>query len=153
MHPADVLHLESDVCSQIAWPTANDLHVVELGRLYAKPSASPEYIDTNGCPSSFTDLLKHRIVLQVAHQLTGLEDFSRLFPNTPQVGLVAIRTNVSSAYYWVIARSGGIGVLPTYACALGSKVVPVDLEDARFEHDIWLTYHAGAAKIPRPLYD
>jgi len=149
MHPADVLRLESDVCVQITRPTTKDLRVVKLGRLHAMPFASQEYIDKNGCPSSLKDLCKHRIVLQVADQLSGMEEFSRFFPNTPQVGVVAMRTNVSSAHYWMIARGGGIGILPIYARALGSRVVPVDFEGVRFEHDIWLTYHPDAAKIPR----
>jgi DNA-binding transcriptional LysR family regulator len=149
MHPADVLRLETDVGIQITRPTAKDLRIVKLGRLHAMLFASQEYLDANGSPASLDDLRKHRLVLQVADQLISQEEFTRYFPNTPQVGLVAFRTNVSSAHYRVIACGGGIGVLPTYAVALGGAVVPIDIEGARFVNDIWLAYHPDAARNAR----
>ena len=66
----------------------------------------------------------------------------------PQEGFVAMRTNVSSAHYWAIAKGAGIGWLPTYASAIGARIVPLDL-DLRFSFDIWLTYHPEAKRIPR----
>jgi DNA-binding transcriptional LysR family regulator len=149
MHPADVLRLETDITIQITRPTVKDLHIVKLGRLHAIPYASQEYLDTHGTPKDVSELKKHHIVLQVADQLVGAEEFARLFPGTPQVGVVSFRSNVSSSHYWLIARGGGIGVLPTYAHALGGRVVPVDLGNIRFTNDIWLAYHPDAAKIAR----
>lgn len=149
MHPADVLRLETDITIQITRPTVKDLHIVKLGRLHAIPYASQEYLETHGTPKDLSELKKHRIVLQVADQLVGAEEYARLFPDTPQIGIVSFRCNVSSAYCWLIARGAGIGVLPTYAHALGGRIVPVDVGNIRFTNDIWLAYHPDAAKIAR----
>jgi DNA-binding transcriptional LysR family regulator len=149
MHPADVLRLETDIAIQITRPVANDLRVVKLGRLHAMPFASPDYLKAFGSPKNIAELRKHRIVLQISDQITSAEEFTRLFPNTPQVGLVGFRTNVSSSHYWVIARGGGIGMLPTYGQALGGRIEPVDVEGVRISQDIWLTYHPDVARIAR----
>ncbi|HXL67965.1 MAG TPA: hypothetical protein VN930_04290 [Xanthobacteraceae bacterium] len=61
---------------------------------------------------------------------------------------MAIRTNVTSAHYWAIAKGAGIGMLPTYAYALGALIAAVD-NGLRRQLDIWLTYHPDANKIPR----
>lgn len=149
MHPADVLRLETDIAIQITPPTPKDLRVVKIGRMHAMPFASPAYLDAFGCPKTIDELRRHRLVLQVADQITTTEEFQRLLPNTPQVGAVTFRTNVSSTHYWVIARGAGIGMLPNYAEVLGGKVVPVDIDGVRIAHDIWLAYHPDAARIGR----
>jgi len=149
MHPTDVLRLETDIGIQITQPTVKDLRTVKVGRLHAIPFASQSYIDTHGCPKTIAELGKHHLVLQIADQITTAEMFAQLFPNTPQVGKVAFRTNVSTTHYWMIARGSGIGVLPTYATAIGAKVVPIDIPELRIAQDIWLVYHIDAAKLPR----
>jgi DNA-binding transcriptional LysR family regulator len=149
MHPADVLRLESDIAVQITRPTVKDLRVVKIGRLHSMPFASRSYLEIHGTPTNFPELSKHRLVLQVADQLIAMEEYARMFPDTPQLGTVSFRVNVSSAYYWLIARGGGVGILPTYAHALGGRVVPIDVEGVRFVNDIWLTYHPDASKIER----
>jgi DNA-binding transcriptional LysR family regulator len=76
------------------------------------------------------------------------ELYDRLFPGVPASSLVSLRTNVSSAHYWSIAKGGGIGVLPTYAQWVDPHLVPLDLGIQ--EHaDIWLTYHPDVRNIPR----
>jgi DNA-binding transcriptional LysR family regulator len=149
MHPADVLRLESDIAVQITRPTAKDMRLVKIGRLHSMPFASRTYLETHGTPKSFLELSRHHLVLQVADQLIAMEEYARMFPETPQLGTVSFRVNVSSAYYWLIARGGGIGILPTYAQAIGGMVVPIDVEGVRFVNDIWLTYHPDAARIER----
>jgi DNA-binding transcriptional LysR family regulator len=149
MHPADVLRLETDLAVQITPPRGENLKVVKLGRLHAMPFASQEYLNVFGCPKTREELQRHRIVLQLADQITSLEDYNRIFPGRPESGTIAIKTNVSSAHYWFIARAAGIGMLPTYAPSIGARVVPVEVEDVRIAHDIWLTYHPDASKMGR----
>ena len=148
MKSADVLRLEADLAIQITEPTSPDLKVVRLGRQYIALFASQSYIDTYGCPTTKEELLKHRVVFLMAEQGRGQEYYDKLFPGKPQPGFVAMRTNVSSAHYWAIAKGVGIGWLPTYAAALGGRVVPIDI-DLRFPFDIWLTYHPDVSQIPR----
>ena len=148
MQSADVLRMEADMSVQLTRPVAPDLKVVKIGRLHAMPFAARSYLDSHGMPSDISDLLNHRIVLQVAEHLASVIEYHRLFPGIPQPGFVAIRSNVSSAHYWSIAKGAGIGMLPTYSIALGAPVVPLDI-GLRHDVDIWLTYHPGVSRIPR----
>jgi DNA-binding transcriptional LysR family regulator len=148
MKSADVLRLEADVAIQIMRPTAPDLRMIKLGRLHFMFFASPGYIETFGMPKNAADLVNHRILVQSDDNVQWRSLYDRLFPGVPASDLVALRTNVSSAHYWSIAKGGGIGVLPTYARWIGSPLVPLDLGVYEYV-DIWLTYHPDAKSIPR----
>jgi DNA-binding transcriptional LysR family regulator len=146
---ADVLRLEADASIQLTKPTNPDLKVVKLARLHSIPFAGQSYIDTYGTPKTLDELFKHhRIVLQVAEQTAMQELYDKVAPGVPQVGFVALRTNVGSAHYWAIAKGAGIGWLPTYAAAIAARIIPVEL-DLRFQFDVWLTYHPDVDRIPR----
>jgi DNA-binding transcriptional LysR family regulator len=148
MRSADVLRLEADVAVQLTKPTAPDLKVVKLGRLHAMPFAGRSYIDTYGVPKTLEEMRRHRLVLQMADQTQTSELYEQMFPGVPHSGFVALRTNVSSAHLWAIAKGAGIGWLPTYVHAIAARITPVDV-DARFPFDIWLTYHPDSGRIPR----
>ncbi len=150
MRSADVLRLEAELAVQLMKPTAPDLKIVRLGRLHAMLFASQSYLETYGQPKTRDELLKHRFVFQMADQTASQQNYDRVFPGVPQAGFVSIRTNVSSAHYWSIAKGGGIGWLPTYAGAIGARVVPVDIDpDFQLSLDIWLAYHPDVNRIPR----
>jgi len=148
MRSADVLRLEADVAIQITRPTDPDLRVAKLGRLHLMPFVAQSYIDTFGRPSSALDVINHRLLIQSDDSAQWRELYDRLFPGVPPAGFVSMRSNVSSAHYWSIAKGGGIGILPTYAQAIGAQLVPLDL-GVRETVDIWLTYHPDAGEIPR----
>lgn len=150
MRSADILRLEADAAVQLTKPTAPDLKVVRLGRLHAMLFAGQPYLTSYGLPRTREELLKHRFVLLAADQTASQEAYDRVFPGVPQAGFVSVRTNVSSAHYWAIAKGAGIGWLPTYAGAIGARVVPVDIDhDTRLSYDIWLAYHPDVNRIPR----
>jgi DNA-binding transcriptional LysR family regulator len=140
--------MEADIAIQITRPTAPDLRVVKLGRLHFVLFAAASYLQTFGTPKTQQDLAKHRILIQADDNVQWRKLYDRLFPGLPAVGLVALRTNVSSAHYWSIAKGAGIGVLPTYAQAIGAQLVPLDL-GVHETVDIWLTYHPDARRIAR----
>lgn len=148
MRSADVMRLEADCSVQIVRPSAPDLKVVQLGTMHTMPFASKGYLETYGAPKSLEELRRGKIVLQIAEQVTSEAEYDELFPGIPESGFVAIKNNVGSAHYWAIAKGAGIGMLPTYAPAIGGKVVPLDLGITR-KYQIWLTYHPDANKIPR----
>jgi len=148
MKSADILRLEADVAIQITRPTVPDLMMIKLGRLHFMPYASPGYIETFGHPKSAADLVNHRILIQQDDNVQWRELYDRLFPGIPASSLVSLRTNVSSAHYWSIAKGGGIGVLPTYVQWIGAPLVPLDLDIHEYA-DIWLTYHPDTRRIPR----
>ncbi|MET0876096.1 MAG: LysR family transcriptional regulator [Tardiphaga sp.] len=148
MQSADVLRHEADIAIHLARPTTLDVKMVKLGRMHVMFFASEKYIETFGAPTTYQELIKHRIVMQFADQTGAKEIFDSWFPGIPQQDLLVMRTNVSSANYWAVSKGAGIGLLPTYGFALGSKVVPLDI-DLRRSFDIWLSYHPNSNRIPR----
>lgn len=148
MRSADVLRHEADIAIQLSQPTALDVKQVKLGRLHVMFFASQKYIEIHGAPKTYDELLKHRIVMQFGDQTNAEEIFESWFPSVPQADLLVMRTNVSSANYWAVSKGAGIGLFPTYAAAIGTKLVPLDI-NLRQPFDIWLSYHPDSNRIPR----
>lgn len=147
MENADVLRLEADMAIQFERPPNPELIAVKLGRLHVYPFAAQTYIDTYGMPKSAEEMLQHRLVHQAAPQLD--DDAWARFLGVPDLdSVVCIRTNSSTAHFYAVEKGAGIGVLPTFATALGAPVVPVDIGGSYFL-DIWLTYHPDVRKTPR----
>jgi len=149
MRSADVLRHEADVAIQLVRPLALDVKVAKIGRLHVMWYASHSYIELYGKPTSYEELIKHRLVMQFSDQTAAKEIFDTSFPGMRQQDLLVMRTNVSSANYWAIAKGAGIGLLPTYASAIGARVEPLDIEGMHRPFDIWLSYHPDAGRIPR----
>jgi DNA-binding transcriptional LysR family regulator len=147
MNVTDVGRMEADMAIQLVRPANLDLKIVKLGRFHIYPFAAPKYLETFGTPRSKADLARHRLIDQVSPQIA--EGFlERLVGLESIEGVVAVRTNASSAHFYAIEQGIGIGVLPTYAIPLGADVVPLDL-GIRQEVDIWLTYHPDVREVPR----
>ena len=148
MRSADVSRHEADVAIHLSRPAALDVKLVRLGRMHLMFWASEKYISKHGAPRSAAELIKHRLVLQFADQLAAKQTFESFFPGVPERDLLVMKTNVSSANYWAVANGAGIGVFPSYAIALGGKLIPLEVELNR-PLDIWLSYHPGSGRIPR----
>jgi DNA-binding transcriptional LysR family regulator len=148
MRSADVSRHEADVAIHLSRPATLDVKLVRLGRMHMNFFASQKYLETQGAPRSLEEMRRHRLVLQVADEAAAKEAFESVFPGYAQRDLVVMKTNVSSANYWAVANGAGIGVFPTYALALGGKLVPLDV-DLRWSFDIWLSYHPTSGRIPR----
>src|SRR6202171_5845591 len=148
MRAADVSRHEADIAIHLSQPAALDVKLVRLGRMHLMFFASQKYIETYGAPRTVDELVKHRLVMEVAAQTAAKETFESLFPGLSERDLLVMKTNVSSANYWAVANGAGIGVFPTYACALGGKMIPLEVE-LRGPFDIWLSYHRGSGRIQR----
>src|SRR5246500_531552 len=148
MRSADVSRHEADVAIHLSRPAALDVKLVRLGRMHMNFFASQKYLETYGVPRNLDEMRRHRLVLQVADEAAAKEAFESVFPGYAQRDLVMMKTNVSSANYWAVANGAGIGVFPTYALALGGRMIPLDI-DLRWSFDIWLSYHATSGRIPR----
>lgn len=148
MRSADVSRYEADIAIHLSRPAALDVKLVRLGRMHLMFFAGRKYLETYGAPTKAEELVKHRLVMQVGDQIAAKETFESLFPGYSPRDLLVMKTNVSSAHYWAVANGAGIGVFPTYACALGGKMIPLEIE-LRRPYDIWLSYHPGSGRIPR----
>src|SRR4029077_4661432 len=119
----------------------------KLGRLHLYPFASKRYIELYGLPKSVDEVRQHRIIDQKAPQVE--ENFIPRLLNIPSIeGIVAFRTNTSTAHAYAIDLGMGIGALPTYVMTLGTDLVPVDI-GVRHQLDIWMTYHPDARSVRR----
>lgn len=148
MRSADVSRHEADIAIHLSRPTALDVKLVKLGRMHVTFFASKKYIETYGAPKTREELMNHRVVLQIAEQTGAKEAFDSWFPGFSLEDPLVMKTNVSSTNYWAVANGAGIGLFPTYACVLGAKIVPLDI-DLHRSFDIWLSYHPGSSRIPR----
>jgi len=147
MEVADVMRMEADVAVQLEKPSRPDAKSLRLGRLHIYPFASRQYIDIYGLPRVLDEIKQHRLVYQKAAQVQD-DAFARML-NLPNIdGIVALRTNTSTALGYAIELGLGIGPLPTYIVGLGSDLVPVDL-GIRHQVDIWMTYHPDARRLRR----
>jgi len=145
---ADVSRYEADIAIHLSRPAALEVKLVRLGRMHMMFFAGQKYIDAHGAPKTAAELIKHRLVMQVADQASFKEAFESFFPGLAPHDVLVMKTNVSSANYWAVANGAGIGVFPSYACALGGKMIPLEVELNR-SFDIWLSYHPGSGRIPR----
>ena len=147
MEVADVLRMEADVAVQVEKPDRADAKAVRLGRLHIYPYASRRYIELYGLPKGLDDIGQHRLIDQRAPQVD--EDVTPRLLNLPNIeGIVALRTNASTAHAFAIELGIGIGGLPTYFSALGTDLIPVDI-GVRHQVDIWMTYHPDVRSIRR----
>jgi DNA-binding transcriptional LysR family regulator len=148
MRSADVSRHEADIAIHLTRPASLDVKLIRLGRIHLMFFASQRYIDIFGAPRTAADLSRHRLVVQVADQIAAKEVFESWFPGQSLHDMLVMKTNVSSANYWAVANGAGVGVFPTYACALGGNIIPLEVELNR-PFDIWLSYHPGSGRIPR----
>jgi molybdate transport repressor ModE-like protein len=139
MQHVDVGRLEADISIQFTRPSRPDLKAVQLGFLHAYPFVSERYMRLYGLPKSAHELKEHRIIQQISPLLEEGE-YERGLGVDSLEGIVGVRTNASSAVLYAVERDAGIGFLPTYALALGAKVVPVDI-GLKHRLEIWMTYH------------
>ena len=147
MEIADVLRMEADVAVQLNKPDRPDVKAVRLGRMHIYPFASKRYVETYGLPKDVAELRQHRLVHQHAPQIE--EDALRRALDLPSIeGVVALRTNTSTALASAIEFGIGIGPLPTYIVAIGTDLIPIDV-GLRYHVDIWMTYHPDARSIRR----
>jgi DNA-binding transcriptional LysR family regulator len=144
-----ILRAHADLAIQIEQPVPRDLVTRKIGRMHVMLCASKAYLDTHGTPRSLDEIAeRHRLAMQYSDQSRGTEYYNTLFPGRPQLGFMAMRTDVSTAMYAAVLSGLALGWLPSYYFAIGTQVVPLDIGKA-VPFDIWLSYHPDAGKLAR----
>jgi len=139
----------ADLAIQIEQPIPRDTVIRKIGRMHVMLCAAKSYLDTFGAPKSVDDIAeRHRLVMQYADQGRATEHYNEVFAGRPQVGFMAMRTDVSTAMYAAVLSGVAVGWLPTYYFAIGTQVIPLDV-GPRAHFDIWLSYHPDAGKLAR----
>jgi DNA-binding transcriptional LysR family regulator len=139
MDSTDVARLEADISIQFRKPANPDLYAVRLGYLHTYPFASQAYEQRFGVPRSLEEARQHRFIQQVSPLLPE-GAYERFLQVDTLEGMIALRTNTSSAVLYAIERDAGIGWLPSYALVFGGRFVPVDI-GVPHSLEIWMTYH------------
>jgi DNA-binding transcriptional LysR family regulator len=147
MEIRNLLQNEADIAIQFRKPDNPDLIATKLCNLHVYPFASMAYLEKHGLPSLADGRQKHRIVIQESEQITNgvIHDFMRRHRLEEDVSFI---TNSSISHLYAIERGLGIGGLPTFAMAMGARLVPVDVD---FHHslDVWISYRREKRKIAR----
>jgi DNA-binding transcriptional LysR family regulator len=147
MELADVLRMEADVSVQLTRPVRADVKAARLGRMHIYPFAARSYADIYGLPKNLEEVSRHRFVDQRAPQID--ENAAPRMLKMPDIeGIVALRTNSSTAHFHAIELGLGIGALPTYAIAFAPGLIPVDF-GVRYQVDMWLAYHPDVRQVRR----
>lgn len=133
-----------DLDIEIVWQLPRDpsLIAAKLATLHFMPFASRDYVARHGVPREPEDLLNHRFIEQASPGVRS-DLLDQLVGSERPTGFVPIRTNSSLAVFWAVANGAGIAFMPTYACVLVDKLVPIDLP-FRLKFDIFYYYHAEA---------
>src|SRR5580704_2474112 len=149
MELTDVSRLQADISIQFNRPSNPDMIATRLGRLHVFPFVAESYQRLFGLPASLHDLRHHCLLQQVSPQLEESVIVEKLKLHNVE-GAVGIRTNASSALLYAVERGAGVAFLPTYALALGARLVPVEIGITHF-HDIWVTYHPDLKNSERHM--
>jgi len=138
---------EADVAIQLRRPAAPDLVALRLCHLHVYPFASLGYIESRGLPSLDDRRSRHRLVLQESEQVANdvIFDYLRRHRIEHEVAFV---TNSSVAHLYAVEKGLGIGGLPTFAMAMGARLIPIDVG---FSHttEVWISFRPEARKVKR----
>jgi DNA-binding transcriptional LysR family regulator len=143
----DMRRFEVDLALQVVEPTLPDIKRVRLGRLHMTLAASPAYIERHGEPRQMGELADHNFVFHMSPQSSDRQIIEKVVGAELKQSQTIIMRN-STAHYLTVEQGIGIGFLPSYIFALGTKVVPLALP-LRYELDIWLCFHEDARRTPR----
>ena len=147
MEVADVLRMEADVSIQLTKPERAEVKAARLGRMHIYPFAARSYADIYGLPTNLEEVKRHRFIDQRAPQID--QNLAPRILNMPSIeGIVALRTNSSTAHFHAIELGLGIGALPTYAIAFAPELIPVDV-GVRHQVDVWIAYHPDVRSVRR----
>ena len=143
----NLLRNEADVAIQLKKPENPDLVAVRLCHLHVYPFASLSYIEKHGLPTLENASANHRIVLQESEQVTNevISEFLRRHRIERNVSFI---TNSSVAHLYAVDRGLGIGGLPTFAMAMGARLIPIDL-GFRHSMEVWVSYRSEMRKVKR----
>ncbi len=142
----DLARDEADIVIALRRPTDPDLTAVRIGTLHLSFFMAERYRRRHGTPRTPEDLADHKLIVQGADQLDTAMLLNLLCTDR-LAGVVPVTTNTSSVHYMLVAKGAGLGILPTYANALGAGLVPVDL-GLRHAYEIWLSFHKDTRRSP-----
>jgi DNA-binding transcriptional LysR family regulator len=141
------LRNEADIAIQFRKPENPDLIASRLCTLHLYPFASLRYIEKHGLPNTDQKTAGHRIILQESEQISN-EVVNEFLKRQRIEKNVAFITSSSIAHLYAIERGLGVGGLPTFAMAMGARLVPVDI-GLQHSVDVWISYRREMRKVQR----
>jgi DNA-binding transcriptional LysR family regulator len=136
-----------DIRIGFAKPTDPEAIVKKLATVHQMLFASEAYLAKYGMPSSMNDVRGHRLLLLSAPGVKS-DAVSLFFGEDGGRQLVAARFNTGHSLLGAIANGIGIGALPTYAGAISSRLIPLDVP-VTLKFELWLSFdRSGASSLP-----
>jgi DNA-binding transcriptional LysR family regulator len=128
-------------------PTDPEAIITKLATVHQMLFTSEAYLNKYGMPASMNDLSDHRLVMLSAPGVKS-EAASLFFGEDGARQLVAARFNTGHSLLGAIANGIGIGALPTYAGAISSRLIPLDVP-VSLKFELWLSFdRSGASSLP-----
>ena len=147
MDLCNLLQNEADIAIQFRKPEHADLIVSRICNIHIYPFASVDYIAEHGIPLIGDRSSHHKIIVQKSEQITNtaISEFMKAHKIQENIAFI---TNSSMAHLYAVERGLGIGGLPTFAMAMGARLVPIDVN---FHHslDLWISYRREMRKVKR----
>jgi DNA-binding transcriptional LysR family regulator len=138
---------EADIAIQFRKPNNPDLIVARLCHVHLYPFASFGYIEKKGMPEIGVRSGGHKIVIQESEQISNaiITEFLRKSRFEASFAFV---TNSSIAHLYAVERGLGIGGLPTFAMAMGARLIPIDV-NLQHSMEVWISYRRDMRGLKR----
>lgn len=144
---SDAALKESDIVLTLGRPVRGAKQR-RLGRVHFLPYASARYIENFGAPASAEEAVNHRWLVHADPNGGPKDLLKEWFADAQSDNPPVMKNSAISAHYWAVAQGIGLGALPTYLSALGSKLQPLDI-GLKQASDLWLSYHAESKPFSR----
>ncbi len=141
------LRNEADIAIQFRKPENPDLIAVRLCHLHIYPFATLRYLEKHGMPSIEDRKTRHKIIVQESEQVTN-EVIADFLKKAKLEADIAFITNSSIGHLYAVERGLGIGGLPTFAMAMGGRLIPVDI-GVQHSMEVWMIYRKDARRLKR----
>jgi DNA-binding transcriptional LysR family regulator len=141
------LRNEADIAIQFRKPDNPDLIAAKLCTLHVYPFATLRYLEKFGIPSMEDRKTRHKLIIQESEQVTNevIQDFLKKARLEADVAFI---TNSSIGHLYAVERGLGIGGLPTFAMAMGGRLIPIDI-GIQHSMEVWMIYRKDARKMKR----
>lgn len=124
--PMDRAHAANEVSLSVQEPLDLDLIRIPLCWLHYSLFASRDYIRRFGMPTTYPDLLKHRVIRH-SGQVMQRENWADKTEAIESLASNVILTNSSAASLMALKQGLGIGAAPTAVLDIENALVPIPL--------------------------
>lgn len=138
---------EADLFLSFFRPSGQGMVSERIGCFQLGLYASQSYLDTHGMPKSASDLMEHHFVTYIDDQiqLDSVRWLDDVIKNPP----VSFHSNSMCAQMNAAAGGLGLVLLPSFATARRSDLIPVMHDKLSTTRELWINVHNDLQFVPR----